>query len=363
MLHDDILQTVDAIDLVSRNLYCIDGALRDFKNVVAIAPRRASAREGRNSAADPAGTKDTLNPALDNILATDIYKLLYQSPRPITAASGTPLDQCDYFKSQLSAANCGTGTWEDGWQIVKSDIKNNQIAVKKNNIVFWVTTDEVKCQGKHDASMACRVRIPKEAANLDGGYFTIYGNYSSVGCKAPVEDVVAFYWNLTAKGAPDFVRYCTSALNEERLHFRVRMLSDPRTYQRSDAAILTINRADLAETLPILQEIHHKLSGEIRSATPMFCRRIAGGLGFAEEPRDDSSFGYSRSKIIAEALTGCLTKGHVLKGKILQAVQQSFEEHGIDPMAPYALKEHVSDYEQVFDAAMGFSMRRQEKLT
>jgi len=363
MLHDDILQTIDAIDLVSRDLYCIDGTLRDFNNVVAIAPRRAYAPEGRNPVVDADEKRGAVNPALDSILATDIYKLLYQNPRPSTGAGGTPLDQCDYFKSQLSVANCGTGTWEDGWKIVKSDIKNNQIAVKKTHVVFWVTTDEVKCQGKYDASMACRVRIPKEAANLNGGYFTIYGNYSSVGCKAPVEDVVAFYWNLTAKGAPDFVRYCTSALNEERLHFKIRMLSDPRAYQRSDAAILTINRADLAETLPILQEIHRKLNGEIRPATPAFCRRIADGLGFAEEPRDDSSLGYSRSKIIAEALMGCLTKGHVLKGKVLQAVQQSFEEHGIDPMAPYALKEHVSDYEQVFDAAMGLPMRRQEKLT
>ncbi len=363
MLHDDILQMVDAIDLVTRDLYCIDGNLRELNNVVAIAPRRAYSHQGRDATGYRGARRDDINPARGNVLATDIYQLLYQSTMARPDAAGVPQDQRDYFKSQLSAANCGTGTWEDGWQIVMSDIKNNQIAVKKRHVMFWVTTNEVKCHGKLDSSMACRVRIPKEAANLDGDYFTIFGNYSSVGCKVPMEDIVAFYWNLTAKGAPEFVRHATSTLNEERLHFKIKVLSDPCAYQRSDAAILTINRADLAETLPILQGIHHKLNKEMKPATPLFCRRIADGLGFAEEPRDDSSFGYSRSKIIAGALTRCLVKGHVLKGRVLQSVQQAFEENGIDPMTPYALKEHVSDYEQVFDAAMGTSIRRQEKLT
>jgi len=363
MLHDDILWTVDAITLVSRDLYCIDGTLREFDNVVAIAPRRRYAHEGRDAAVCSARRRDEVNPAFGDILATDIHNLLYQGAATRLAAADTPQDQRDYFKSQLSAANCGTGTWEDGWHVVLSDIKNNQIAVSKRHVLFWVTTDEVKFQGKLDASMACRVRIPNEAANLEGDYFTIFGNYSTVGCKNPVEDVVAFYWNLTAKGAPDFVRYCTSALNEARLHFKIKVLADPRAYLRPDAAILTINQADLAETLPILHEILHKLSGEIKPATPLFCRRIADGLGFAEESRDDDSFGISRSKIIAGALTRCLARGQILKGKILQSVKLSFEEHGIAPMAPYALKEHVSDYEQVFDAAMGIPIRRQEKLT
>ncbi|MFI4941261.1 MAG: T3SS effector HopA1 family protein [Burkholderiales bacterium] len=360
MVHEDILHTVDAINFLSRDQYCIDTILREVDKIRIIDPYRVFGPEDRNAEGESYLVKNNLNPALDKILATDIYNLLYNKTAADSYSAGA---EHDHFKSQLSACNSGTGSWEDGWQIVESDFKNNQVAVRKGQVVFWVETDEVKCQGKADASRSCRVRIPKETRNLNASFFMIFGNLSSVGCKNPLEDVVRFYWNLTAEGALDYVRFCTEALNRERLHFKTKVISDPRAYQRSDAGVLYINRADLRETLPIIKDIHGKLQGKIKPATPLFAKRLADGLGFAEDPRDDNSFGFSRAKIIAGSLIRCLVEDRCSRGEIVQSVRQSFEKEGIDPMAPYALKDHLFDYEQELSSAMDDSVRRQEELT
>lgn len=360
MVHEDILHTVDAINFLSRDQYRIDTTLREIDKIRIIDPYRVFGEEGRGAETGAYLAKNNLNPALDRILATDIYNLLYnKSPADSFSASTAH----DHFKSQLSACNSGTGSWEDGWQIVESDLRNNHIAVKKGQVVFWVEADEVKCQGKPDASTSCRVRIPKETRNLNANFFMIFGNLSTVGCKNPLEDVVRFYWNLTAEGALDYVRFCTEALNRERLHFKTKVISDPRAYHRSDAGVLYVNRADLRETLPIIKDIHGRLQGKIKPATPLFAKRLADGLGFAEDPRDDNSFGFSRAKIIAGALIRCLVEGRSSRGEIVQFIRQSFEEEGIDALAPYALRDHLFDYEQVLSSAMDASIRRQEELT
>jgi hypothetical protein len=360
MVHEDILHTVNAINFLSRDQYRINTTVREIDKIKIIDPYGVFDHEDRGAEAASYLAKNNLNPALGRILATDIYNLLYNKASADGSSTGTAHD---HFKSQLSACNSGTGSWEDGWQIVRSDIRNDQILVRKGQVVFCVRLDEVKCQGKMDASMACRVRIPKETQNLNVNFFMIFGNLSSVGCKNPVEDVVRFYWNLTADGALDYVRLCTDALNRERLHFKTKVISDSRAYDRSDAGVLYINRSDLRETLPIIKGIHGRLRGKIKPATPLFAKRLADGLGFAEDPRDDNSFGFSRAKIIAGALIRCLVEGRRSSDEIVLSVQQSFEEEGIDPLTPYALKDHVFDYEQVLGSAMDGSIRRQKELT
>ena len=360
MVHDDILRTVDAIDFLSHDRYRIDTILREVDKIKIIDPYRVFDRDGRGAQADSYLAKNKLNPALDKILATDIYNLLYNKSPADGFSSSAALDN---FKSQLSACNSGTGSWEDGWQIVKSDIENKQIDVKKGQVVFCVTPDEVQYQGMLDAGTACQVRIPKETRNLNANFFMIFGNLSSVGGKDPMQDVLRFYWNLSAEGALDYVRHCTETLNRERLHFKTKVISDPRAFHRSDAGVLYINRSDLRRTLPIVRDIHGRLRGKIKPATPLFAKRLAAGLGFAEDPRDDNSFGFSRARIIAGALIRCLVEERCSRSEIVETMQQSFEQEGIDPLTPYALKEHVFDYEQVLSSATAASVGRQEELT
>ena len=168
---------------------------------------------------------------------------------------------------------------------------------------------------------------------------------------------------MSAEGALDYVRHCTDMLNRERLHFKTKVISDPRAFHRSDAGVLYINRSDLRRALPIVREIHGRLRGKIKPATPLFAKRLAPGLGFAEDPRDDNSFGFSRARIIAGALIRCLVEERCSRSEIVQAMQQSFLHEGIDPLAPYALKDHIFDYEQVLSSATAACVGRQEELT
>ncbi|HEY8026020.1 MAG TPA: T3SS effector HopA1 family protein [Burkholderiaceae bacterium] len=332
-----------------------DTAPRDFRGCLD--------HMGNAENAQPWGISGVRRNTLSELLCADIHALLRQNASVRDGVGDNAPEPYGNFTAHLSAANSGTGTWENGWHIVASDIKKNQIAVKKSGVVFWVETHEVKCCGRMDSTMSCSVRTPKEVKNLDADYFIIFGNLSHVGGEDSTGDVVNFYWNLTAASAIDFVQLCTNVLNRERLHFKAKVLSDPRAFVHAEAGILSINRVDLQETLPIVFDMYRQLEGKIKPATPLFSKHLADGLGFAEEPTSNHRLGHARAKIIADAVNDCLRQGHGPKEEILQSVRQRFVNEGIDPMLPYALKKHVAEYEQLFASITKIYTQQEEELT
>lgn len=363
MVHEDIRRMIDGVDFLSSARCRISDSLKSVNDTAPGDVRGLLDQMGDAENAQPWGKSGVLRDPLSELLCADIHALLRHNASPRDGVVDDAPEPHGNFTAQLSAANSGTGTWENGWHIVARDIKKNQIAVKKSGVVFWVETHEVKCCGRMDSTMSCSVRTPKEVKNLDADYFIIFGNLSHVGGEDSTSDVVNFYWNLTAASAIDFVQLCTNMLNRERLHFKAKVLSDPRAYVPPEAGILSINRVDLQETLPIVVDMYRQLEGKIKPATPFFSKRLAHGLGFAEEPIGNHSLGYARAKLIADALIDCLRQGHAPKEVILQSIRQSFVNEGIDPMLPYALKKHVAEYEELFAPITKISTQHKEELT
>jgi hypothetical protein len=81
----------------------------------------------------------------------------------------------------------------------------------------------------------------------------------------------------------------------------------------------------------------------LNAGTPLFARRLADGLGFAEDPGE--SFGKDRCKILAEVMAGTLGKPAEER---LEEVRRQFERRGLSLDRPWLNAGSVDRYEFPF---------------
>jgi class II lanthipeptide synthase len=262
-------------------------------------------------------------------VADALYQRVYCRPRPGPPPAQAGRRAAASFVERLSAANCGTGTWEPGWT-VRAVERDGTLVVHRarDGLSLWAQPDQFRPrQGPAAPREAGRLRLGKELRALLPGYYLALGD-------ADQEDrdssppMVRLYWHLTAAGAERWVAALTRALNGAAIPFHAKLHSDPAWYVRADAAVLYVARADLPRVAPLLPALHAAVAAHLRAPTPMLTRRLARGLSAAEDPGDGRSFGQHRCRLVAEGLLRDGSAG-------LGAVVARFLEAGLDPRRPW----------------------------
>ncbi len=328
--HPDLRFVAEAVEIQSPTHYSILGTLRNLLNEIMAMPRTLMEAWG----ALPGEVESGERPLLLNLLEKDLYSRMYCRPGTSQVAASDMLTLRDYIGS-LSAANTGTGTWEAGWTIASTE-EDQQIAVAKDGITFWVALHDVRTSARKPVPGArCRVRIGKEMRHLIPGFYTAIGNGSAHDLRDTLGSQVRLYWHLTAAGAPRYMRLITERLNAIGLPFRTKVVVDPNLYMRADAGVLYIERSAFARARGSILAVHHELRAELRPEVPMFTKRLADGLGLAEDPGDGLSFGQSRCSIAARALWSCYNDGLTDVDARLERLVHAFRQRGIDPARPF----------------------------
>jgi hypothetical protein len=238
------------------------------------------------------------------------------------------------FVNALSAANSGSGSRESGWTVVSREAA--VIVVERGGLRLWATLEDVYATngGKPEPGMGVGVLMPKELFRLSPGFYMALGN-----AEFPVggpESIIRLYWNLRSEGAVTLVRLLTRALNEARLAFRLKVVSEPDAYTRCDAGVLYVLAAQYQQVAELVADAHSRLQSELRSATPAFTKALARGLGLAEDPTGGlDSFGLNRCRLLAEAVVEAAEVGAATLPKRLAVVSARFAQAGIDLDAPY----------------------------
>lgn len=253
------------------------------------------------------------------------------------------------FIGELSKANTGTGTWENGWEICRIE-KDGQIAVRKNGLMLWVTTKQFM-PNRHNRSLAKvgtigQIVMTREYQRLLPGFYMANSN-------APVNTeyqtiTVRIYFNIHKEGASLLMRLITAELNGKTIPFHFKILNDPSLYPRADAAVLYIHKTYFNiiknKTLP---EIYPKVKDFINPSTPLFAKRLAPGLSLAEDPDNGESFGYHRSRLLAEAIREYNNdRQDLAKSDSIEYISSYFETKGLDLNYSYLRNnKSVDDYE------------------
>ncbi len=208
-----------------------------------------------------------------------------------------PRDEEELFVEELSRANCTFDVWDRGWVVCQAD-PHGTAFVQKDDQLHYLAPDEFRFADQERTRLIVGtpvdVKVKREENNLVPGYYFAYS-------EAPPKKDAEFarlYWNIDSMGVPKLISRLTASLNNHRIPFRFKCLNHPDLYPRTDSAILYLEKSEFNRAIELIVDFLPSLTGYFYKDTPLFCRELARGLSFAEDPIDGGSFGLSRSDLL-----------------------------------------------------------------
>lgn len=237
------------------------------------------------------------------------------------------------FVAELSANNLGRGTREPGWHV--RGIEDDIAVVERDGLRLWVPVAETWPRARNGAktSQIVSVSFPAELLQLSPGFYMALGDrWLDVERSGAV---LRFYWHVRSDGASTLLRALTSRLNRRSVPFRLKVVNDPDRYIRCDAGVLYTRRRDYRLLRQLIAEVYDEIAPYLEWATPVFTKRLAPGLGFAEDVGAGESFGMHRCGLLAEGLVRSYERSAATLADRMTLVEQVFIESGVSIAAPY----------------------------
>jgi class II lanthipeptide synthase len=281
---------------------------------------------------DEEGTRAYVLGTLQGQLYSDFYCSGGARPTPAGAALARR-GRGGAFAAELSRANCGIGYWEDGWEVKR--VGERAVVAEKDGLRVAAEPDDILAPSgdRIVPGTGISLRMPKELPNASPGFHLVLGDESF---DTPNGDpIIRFYWHLMPEGAVPFIAEVTRSLNSAQLPFQAKVLSDPSMFSRCDAGVLYLRRRDFDAAAPMVAEVHRRLHPALRPTTPALTKRLAPGLGFAEQPSMGESYGLSRCGALGRGLIRAQEQGTTRRGDRLSAVVESLADERIDLETPF----------------------------
>lgn len=133
------------------------------------------------------------------------------------------------------------------------------------------------------------------------GFYFFFSQSSLDLCELP--PMVRIYLNARLDTAADLTRTVTDTLNDYEIAFNFKITTRACDFSRRDCAVLYLpRRMYRVATLALAPKVQ-RMAQLLDEGEPLFTRRLAPGIGLAEDPGTSTqSFGSSRCGILAEAI-------------------------------------------------------------
>jgi len=226
----------------------------------------------------------------------------------------------------LIAANRSREGWDLGWRVDQALDDGRVLARKGGEARSFAPGQYIVLNGAGaplEEGQAIRVFTPGGSADAQPGFYYAFGE--TIAEHEEFEDLLRFYWNITADGAPRLIEILTSEFNRFQVPFRFKCGRSESMYSRRDAAVLYIHRRHYPIVLWLEERVQAAIAGDLCDDVPLFTRRVARGVGFAEDPGE--SFGQNRCRILAEAM---------MASRDIAEVRRRFAVRGLSLDAPWA---------------------------
>lgn len=260
---------------------------------------------------------------LESCLQSHLYWHFYATGKAMPFVSDEPSDDVDRiaFVGELSSANCGSGVVERGWRILSRN--GSRCVVSKDGLRVSVANERIFRRRREIV-----IRGLNELQRALPGFYLALGN-ADLSLR---RRLLRVYWNVAPAGAAAFIGHVTRLLNDAGIAFRAKVVSDPLSFDRCDAAVVYVARRDRRRIDPLLRTLYRELSPHLRAGVPALTKAIGRGVSVAEDPSDETSFGVHRCKTIAAAL---IRARRAAPDRQLGAIFAAFERNGIAPHAPF----------------------------
>jgi HopA1 effector protein family len=239
------------------------------------------------------------------------------------------------FYKRLHTQNAGKGYFDLGWRVLRQE-PDGLFAVQKNGLTLYVSRERHLQPSDEPVAIGDKVAVHLPSNQIEQGCYAALGN---IGPVDPAQgQIVNLYFNLPSEGFELLMGALTTALNALKIPFVFKVPYDPEDCDRPDAGVLCIYRTQCATAYPALETLYQSLQPSFRPEVPLFTKRLAPGLGLAEQPigviTPQESFGLHRFQAIAQGLI-VGWRQNFSPAATMEGVLQSFTEHHIDPSHPY----------------------------
>ncbi len=245
------------------------------------------------------------------------------------------------FYDRLHASNQGQGYFDSGWRVVREEA-DGSVVVDKQGLALHIERSRHLKADQQTPNIGDLVSIKLPRNLVQNGFYVAMSNCVAEANNAAANkasDLIRIYFNLDPEGAIAVMAQLTGALNAAAIVFSLKMLYNPRDYERFDAGVLYFDKSDYAAVHSALQLMYNKYQQHFRPETPLFTKLLAPGLALAEEPMHkfavQESFGQNRCRIVANGLLKALEQGDTNPEARLSAIVDQFSLLKIDLQAPY----------------------------
>jgi hypothetical protein len=265
-------------------------------------------------------------------LYRDFYCQGFASPRKQNRVLST-ISRNAKFLGELSAANQGGGAWEAGWTVRAVQPDRSIIVEKEFAVGVGVEHARAFIRGEHTPGARVFLRTGKESIRGAPGYYVALSN-------VPLADyeqsqLVRVYFNLKAKGAASLVELLTTCLNRNEIPFQLKVLDNQDLYSRCDAGVLYVYKSNYPIVSHLLSGSYADFSDILKPGIPVFTKKLAPGLGLAEDPSNHQSFGQDRCGVLAEGIIRAAENGRLSMDKRVDIVDEVFRLSGVNLQTPY----------------------------
>jgi hypothetical protein len=259
---------------------------------------------------------------------------------PLDLENNTVLGVDLGFYERLHESNSGKGYFDPGWSVLKEET-DGSFAVSKGGLRLYIQPD------KHLKSISqapvigdsVAIQLPKN--RVQNGFYMAVANvgFSHFEDAKNQPVTVRIYFNVTPEGAIAVMGSLTHRLNELAIPFSLKVLYNPKEYERYDSGVLYFDQRDYEVVRLVLKSVYQEHQSHFKLEIPLFTKQLAPGLGLAEEPDQkfavQESFGMNRCQIVANGLlTAWNEENNSIEGRT-RAIIEQFSFLGIELQRSY----------------------------
>jgi HopA1 effector protein family len=254
--------------------------------------------------------------------------------------------------ASLARANAGVERWEGGWA-VEAVTPDGALRVRKEHRVRRAAAGEYALHRGPGlgASLGETVslHVLPQSEWLQPGYYHVLGD--TLSSDDEHAELVRLYFAIRASGAAALLRLVAERLNRYLVPFRGKWPTSRAAYQRLDAAVLYVARRDYDFVAELLADAPSLLAEHLSDDVPLCSKRLARGVGLAEEPLTGESFGLHRCRLIAEAVVCARLRGVQSVDAGWSALCEHFAERGHSVVQPWLNPGSSDTYAELSPAA------------
>jgi type III HopA1-like effector protein len=239
-----------------------------------------------------------------------------------------------HIGGELARANRGRAFMDMGW-VVETVPGDGSVVATKHTARRRFSPGEFLTQrnpgGKPEAGDPILVHAPVEGkANPSDPFCFAFGE--TVSPFGQSEELIRFYWNISADGAPQLVSLITGELNRFQIPFRFKCPWRESEYYRLDCAVLYVHKFYWPIVAKLARRIHRQVAESLCSGSLPLTRALAPGLSLAEDPGEGRSFGMHRCTLLARAAFELRLNPDA---DPLDIAARHFRDAGLDLRIPY----------------------------